>query len=148
VDFFTDRDLGAEVFPRILREAGLTVHRHVDHFRPDAPDEEWLPEAARRGWIVLSSDKAILHNPLERDAVMRSGAPLFVLIGGDAPAAALARNFVNTLPAVRRFLAEHAPPFIAKVYRPNPVSDIDRGRPGRVELKLSRDDWRRMQERM
>lgn len=32
--FFTDRDLGKR-FPDILREAGLTVQRHVDHFPHD-----------------------------------------------------------------------------------------------------------------
>lgn len=29
--FFTDRDLGKK-FPTILREGGLTVERHADHF--------------------------------------------------------------------------------------------------------------------
>ena len=36
--FFTDRDLGKR-FPAILRDAGLTVERHADHFAHDCPDE-------------------------------------------------------------------------------------------------------------
>ncbi len=67
---------------------------------------------------------------------MNSGAALFILIGGNAPATELAANFINTLPRILAFLEEHAPPFIAKVYRPNPRTDIARGRPGTVELKL------------
>ena len=145
MEFFTDRDLGGEIFPRILAQAGVRVHRHADHFVPDAPDHEWLPVVAGRGWVILSNDLAILRRPLERDAVMRSGARLLVLVGGDARAADLARNFVNTLPAVERFLARHPAPFIAKLYRPNPVTEIERGTPGSIELKLSLSDWRRLQ---
>ncbi|HEU0054950.1 MAG TPA: hypothetical protein VFQ39_17310 [Longimicrobium sp.] len=147
MEFFTDRDLGGAIFPRVLAEAGVRVHRHADHFPPDAADQEWLPVAAERGWVILSNDLAILRRPLERDAVMRSGARLIVLVGGDARAADLARNFVNTLPAVERFLARHPAPFIAKLYRPNPVSAIEHGVPGSVELKLSLDDWHRLQKR-
>lgn len=144
MEFFTDRDLGGHVFPGILREAGIAVHRHADHFRPDAPDTEWLPMVAERGWIILSNDRAILRRPLERDAVMQSGACLLVLIGGDAPAAQLARNFVNTLPQVQRLLAQTPPPFIAKVYRPSPVSAVESGTPGTVEVKLTVARWRRV----
>ncbi|HEU0300685.1 MAG TPA: hypothetical protein VFR37_14545 [Longimicrobium sp.] len=108
----------------------------MDHFASDAPDAEWLPAVASRGWIILSADQNILRTPLERDAVMNSGAALFILIGVDAPAAELAANFINTLPRITAFLDEHQPPFIAKVYRPNPRTDIGRGRPGTVELKL------------
>jgi hypothetical protein len=43
VVFFTDRDLGLQ-FPAVLRDAGLSVERHVDHFPPDCPDETWLRE--------------------------------------------------------------------------------------------------------
>ena len=61
VVFFTDRDLGKD-FPRILREADLTVERHDDHFRSDTPDEEWLTEVGRRGWIAITHDKRIRYN--------------------------------------------------------------------------------------
>jgi hypothetical protein len=38
--FFTDRDLGRQ-FPALLRDAGVRLERHDDHFGPDTPDEEW-----------------------------------------------------------------------------------------------------------
>jgi PIN like domain len=143
VEFFADRNLGRYTFPGLLREAGVTVHVHADHFRPDAPDTEWLPEAARRGWVVLSPDRHIMRNVLELDAVMLSGAVLLVLVGGSLRAADLARNFVNTLPRIEDFLASHPAPLVAKVYRPSPPSDIERGRPGSVKLAISRAEWER-----
>jgi hypothetical protein len=50
--FFTDRDLGTR-FPNLLAAAGLTVHRHRDHFPHDCPDEIWLPRVAEAGWIAF-----------------------------------------------------------------------------------------------
>lgn len=134
--YFTDRDLGRKRFPGALSAAGLRVEIHDDHFRPDAEDVDWLPEVARRGWVVLSNDQKILRRPLEREAVRSAGATLLVLIGGDATASELAQNFLNTLSRVEAFLDRHSPPLIAKVYRPSPADMIEAGRPGSVELKL------------
>ena len=61
--FFTDRDLGAHIFPDHLRAAGLRVERHVDHFAHDAHDKDWLPEVARQGWVILSSDQRMPFVP-------------------------------------------------------------------------------------
>jgi len=131
--YFTDRDLGKQ-FGEILKAGGLTVERHSGHFAPDAPDEEWLAEVSKRGWIVLTHDRRIRYKPNERDAVMRRGVGLLVIIG-KAPFPDLARAFVATLPRIENFLASHDPPFIAKVYRPSPA-EIARhsSAAGRVEL--------------
>jgi hypothetical protein len=131
--YFTDRDLGKQ-FGEILKSGGLTVERHGDHFAPDTPDEAWLAEVGRRGWIALTHDSRIRYKPNERDAVMRHGVSLLVIVG-KAPFAELARAFVATLPSVEHFLAGHKPPFIAKVYRPSPTDLRQRGTaPGRIEL--------------
>jgi len=53
VIFFTDRDLG-KIFPQILRDAGLTVEKHDDRFDQNTPDEVWLSEVDRRGWVAIS----------------------------------------------------------------------------------------------
>jgi hypothetical protein len=130
--FFTDRDLGKR-FPEILRAAGLTVQRHSDHFEPETPDEVWLAAVGARGWIALTHDQRIRYKPNERDAVMRHGVALLVVVG-TAPFPELALNFVVTLPRVRRFVARNRPPFIAKVYRPRPGRHRTSGRgPGQVE---------------
>jgi hypothetical protein len=98
--FFTDRDLGRRIFPDRLREGGLRVEVHFDHFAPAAADTEWLPVVAARGWVVLSNDQKIMRRPLEREAVRISGATLIVLVGGQVPAPELATNFLNTLPKI------------------------------------------------
>jgi hypothetical protein len=130
--YFTDRDLGKR-FPEILRSSGLNVERHADHFAPDTPDTAWLEVVGERGWIAVTHDRRIRYKPNERDAVMRHGVALLVVVGA-APFPDLARAFVTTLPSIERFLAEHERPLIAEVYRPA-VSEIMRAAAvGRVEL--------------
>ena len=116
--YFTDRDLGKR-FPEILRSGGLTVERHGDHFAPDTADEVWLEEVGKRGWIALTHDRRIRYKPNERDAVMRHGVALLIVVG-NAPFPELAHAFVATIPRIEQFLANHQAPFIAKVYRPPP----------------------------
>jgi hypothetical protein len=131
--YFTDRDLGKR-FPEILKSAGPAVERHADYFAHDTPDEVWLEAIGKRGWIALTHDRRIRYKPNERDAVMRHGVTLLVIVGA-APFPELARAFVTSVPIIEGFLQRHKPPFIAKVYRPSPAETARRGTaPGRVEL--------------
>jgi hypothetical protein len=115
--FFTDRDLGKR-FPEILSDAGLTVERHADHFAPDCPDEVWLKEVGRHGWIAVTHDKRIRYKPNELAAVVRHRVRLLVVVG-KAPYPELAATFVNTVPKIAAYIAAHPAPWIAKVYRPD-----------------------------
>lgn len=131
--YFTDRDLG-NLFPEILRSHGVSVEQHKDHFAHDAPDEEWLAGISAHGWVAITRDRRIRYKPNERDAVIRHGVALLVLVG-NATHPELARSFVATGPKIERFLQGHTPPFIAKVYRAA-TTEIAR-RPdasGRVEM--------------
>jgi len=89
--FFTDRDLGKK-FPEILRAGGLTVERHADHFQHDTPDEAWLQEIGRKGWIAVTHDGRIRYKPNELATVMANGVALLVVVG-HAPYAELAQAF-------------------------------------------------------
>lgn len=94
--YFTDRDLGKR-FPEILRSGGFTVARHADHFPPETPDEVWLTEIGKCGWIALTHDGRIRYKPNERDAVMGHGVALLVIVGS-VPFAEVAHAFLTTLP--------------------------------------------------
>ncbi|UXI68939.1 hypothetical protein [Tahibacter amnicola] len=131
--FFTDRDLGKQ-FPEILKSAGLVVERHAEHFAPDCPDPAWLREIGSRGWIAITHDRNIRYKPNELAAVVEHDVALLVVIG-HARYAELAQAFVATLPRILRFVGQHHPPYIAKVYRPGASeAAIDPGASGRVEL--------------
>lgn len=114
--YFTDRDLGKR-FPEILAAAGLTVERHHDLFPPGGSDEQWLEHCGRNGRIAITHNERIRYTPNELAAVIQHRVALLVVVG-KVPLAALAQNFVDTLPRIEVFLGNHEPPYIAKVYRP------------------------------
>lgn len=136
--FFTDYNLGKR-FPARLAEAGIDVEPHIQHFRQDCPDEDWLAEIGRRGWVALTHDRRIRYKPNELAAVMQHRVALLVVIG-DAPFPELADAFVATLPRVLSFIEGQRPPYIAKVYRPSATEAAANNKaPGRVELWHPRD---------
>jgi hypothetical protein len=117
--FFTDRDLGT-AFPEILKGAGFAVERHRDHFPADCPDEDWLAEIGKRGWIALTHDTRIRYKPNELVAVIRHQVRLLVIVG-KAPFLDLAASFVATRERIEAFLERTPAPVIAKVYRAMPA---------------------------
>jgi hypothetical protein len=141
-EFYADRSCGCREFPDALQKMGLVVHRQADHFLPNVGDTVWLAEVARRGWIALSFDRAILRTPKERDAHFGSAGRLILLTGANADAGEQVQNFINTYPLIALFLAMHPPPFIARVRRPNPTSGIAAGRPGAIEMMMTHAQWR------
>lgn len=131
--FFTDRDLGKK-FPTILRDAGLTVERHADHFPQDCPDPDWLQAIGQRGWVAITHDGRIRYKPNELAAVIEHRVALLVMIG-KAPYPQLAEAFVATRKRILRFIEQQEPPYIAKVYRPSPADLVkNQTAQGRIEL--------------
>jgi hypothetical protein len=81
--YFVDRSLGRRVVAEALQAAGETAHAHDDHFDVNAPDTVWLAEVTRRGWVVLTKDKNIRRNEIERTVIVDAGAACFMLGRGD-----------------------------------------------------------------
>lgn len=105
-----------------LRETGAILHIHDDHFPPDAKDEDWLTEAGRRGWIVLTKDHRIRYRHVERLALIKAGVAAFILTSGDLQGEEMAQVFVKALPRINRFLQQQKKPFIAKIAKDGSVA--------------------------
>jgi predicted nuclease of predicted toxin-antitoxin system len=117
VTFFIDRCLGKHVVADALREAGAEVRVHDDFFPQDAPDEEWLRQAGKQRWVVLTKDSRIRYRKGELSSIMRFGVRVFVLTAKHVSGQAMAEIWVGSLPAIRNLLARHPGPFIAQVTR-------------------------------
>jgi hypothetical protein len=136
VVFFTDRDLGLK-FSEILKQAGLSVERHSDHFAPGAKDTEWLEAIAKQDWIAITHDQRIRYKPNELRAVLDHGVGLIVVVG-DAPYPDLAAAFVAAAPKILEFIEKQKRPFIARFYRPTPGElKKNPAATGRIELWTS-----------
>jgi|HubBroStandDraft_1064217.scaffolds.fasta_scaffold00671_21 hypothetical protein len=125
--FFTDRDLGRQ-FPAALRQAGLQIEQHDDHFGPETLDEEWIGEIGRRGWVAVTRDARIRYSPLALSVLMEFGTQLFVLVGKLTTAEA-AETFLKWRERIAETVAGERGPFIAKIRRDG------------VHIWLRRKDW-------
>jgi hypothetical protein len=47
-------------------------------------DSEWIPQVARRGWLILTRDRQIREHRLEIAAVVEHNARMVALTGADA----------------------------------------------------------------
>lgn len=98
----------------LLRDAGASVEVHLDHFPGDKPDNEWIPEVAKRDWILITKDQNIRRNPLERAAYESSGLRGFVATGKDMSGRELGELLVLCLPGmVRRAAGRQGPSLYA-----------------------------------
>src|SRR5450759_2866678 len=75
--FFADRDLGRQ-FVELVRQGGVQIERHDDHFQSSTPDEDWLSVVAQRGWIAVTRDGRIRYSPLALSVLMEVDARLLV----------------------------------------------------------------------
>jgi hypothetical protein len=109
----------------ILRDAGLRVEIHDDHFAQDAKDEEWLMVVGQRQWVVVTRDERIRYRAAGRQAIRRAKVRMFVLVArGNLRIEALAEIFLKAFPKVRVIAAEVKPPFIAKIWRDGDIAVV------------------------
>ena len=108
---FFDRNVGVRL-PRALHRLGMDVTWHDEHFAPTTSDEEWLTEAGRRGWIVITHDTKIAVNQSERRAVIDAGVQCFVLDSGSARPWVKALTLGAAWAKITAVLNKEPPPFI------------------------------------
>lgn len=115
--FFVDRSLGKRVVAQALRDAGVAVKVHDDHFPQDATDVEWLTAAGKQDWVVLSKDKQIRRNPLERAAIATASVKAFFLTQQGISGPEMASIFVKALPGMVARADSQPGPFIYTISR-------------------------------
>jgi uncharacterized protein (DUF2249 family) len=121
--FFIDRCLGKHPILEMLRETGINVEIHDDHFPQNMPDQFWIPQIGEWGWIVLTKDARIARNTMERQAVARAGIRMFTLASKKLTGEETAIAFGDALIGMLKFIEKHPAPFIAKVYKNGKVSE-------------------------
>ena len=108
----------------ILVKHGVKHERHGQHFPAGTEDSVWLPFVGQRAWIVLTKDKRIRFNQLEKAAVRRYHVREFYFSSGNYTGTEMAEILVSALPEMARTVRNYEPPFIASV-----------SKSGRVDVK-------------
>ncbi|MGC4048344.1 MAG: hypothetical protein QM757_01330 [Paludibaculum sp.] len=113
--FLFEESLGRFIPEEFARATHAHVKRHSEAFPYGREDHEWIPMAARRGWVIVSKDKRIRSRPLEYQALLASKARFFYLRYGDLTKEASAEAFITAYPKMLKILDGTHPPFIARI---------------------------------
>jgi hypothetical protein len=79
--FFFDNCLSPKVV-RALRELGEDAKHLRDELPANTKDTDWIPIAASKGWVAVTSDLAMARVPVEVAALSRSGLIVFFMPRG------------------------------------------------------------------
>ena len=96
----------------------------TQHFSTNTPDEEWLQEVGKRGWILLTRDERIRRRPNELQAFRNHGVIGFVLTAGNASAADTAALVTRLYPKLIRKAKAAKPPAMFTVTLAGTISQI------------------------
>lgn len=114
--FFVDRSSGKQLAEG-LKEIGLNVEKHDDHFEQNTLDIIWLEECGNRNWVVISSDKAIKKNVLEKQALMESKLASFFFTSADITTEKQIEIVEKGLKRIANVIFSERKPFIARLDR-------------------------------
>lgn len=102
-----------------LRAADAVVRTMADVYGErigqGLPDEEWLADAGRRGWVVLMKDAKVRYRPSQLDAISAFGVRAFCLANANLRGSEQAQRFITNLPRIAR-IADEPGPYIYGVY--------------------------------
>ena len=105
------------VVPRALQALAVPgeVVYHDEYFRPDAPDDTWLPSVGSRGWTVIGHDSSYHATPSELQAIRQYNVGCFYLWGSEAPRWDKVITFARAFYRIQRLDMTTERPFIYRV---------------------------------
>jgi hypothetical protein len=105
-----------------LAQHGVKHERHGSHFSPGTEDTVWLPFVGKQGWLLITKDKRIRFNELERIAVLTNNVREFYFTSGNYTGLEMAAMLVTALSEIVKTCRRHPPPFIASIAKSGKVS--------------------------
>jgi len=95
--------------------------RHLSHFARGALDETWLPFVGTNGWVLLTADKRIRYNFLEKRALQESGVREFVFASGNLSGVEMAAALEMAIQKMKKLCRKFDAPFVASISRTGDV---------------------------
>jgi predicted nuclease of predicted toxin-antitoxin system len=125
--FFLDRAIGKRFVAEALSNRDLNIKVEVldDYLEPNTTDEEWLKFVGKKGWIVSTKDKKIRYRAAVVEIVKKRKIRMFILSKGNLSGHEIAQIIINALPAIKKFIFKHPPPFIVSITRSGNLLPIE-----------------------
>lgn len=123
--FFFDRNFGTRLPQMIQRlKPNFGVEWHQQHFKQEAPDDQWMAELADRGWTVLSHDIKFHSVAVENLAVRQHRLGCFYLPGAESPIFYKAEIFFIANRRMIEIARSRKPPYIFNIARDGRFTEI------------------------
>jgi len=95
----------------------IRFERHLSHFSRGTLDEVWLPFVGRNRWVLLTTDKRMRYNLLEKRALEESNVREFVFASGNLSGTEMAAALEIALRKMQKMCRRFLPPFVAAITR-------------------------------
>lgn len=112
---FIDRSLASKRLPQILVKMGFEVEIHKDYFVEDLEDDKWIPEVASRKWVILSGDKRLAVEPLNKKAVCDSKSQVLLVTDSNSLPEQWAASIIVGRYRIQELLDKHPGPSFIKI---------------------------------
>jgi hypothetical protein len=113
--FLLDRSVGGKLLIARLRGAGWVARTLAEEYGDERaqrmPDEEWIAEGTRSGYVLLAKDHRVATRPLEAQAIYVHDARVITFARGELTAAEMGDLCLRHERAIHR-LAQVQPPFV------------------------------------
>ena len=116
---FLDRNQGSKRMPTLLSEAGITVRWHAGEGFPstETDDDSWIRTVAAKGYIIVTSDKGIETDPINRLAVIESKARVFILDENNSRAIHWAAAIIVSRERIYEAVRDNEGPFYMNIVK-------------------------------
>jgi len=131
VELYFDRCVGVGL-PNALRMLGLTnvYHQHIDPrlvpgwtwkpgqrelFAVDTPDDIWLSEVGKRGWVVIGQDYRYHERAAECTAIRQHSIKVFYLWGATASKLEKMKAYINAHDDILDAVRTQSGPFVYRI---------------------------------
>jgi hypothetical protein len=115
ITLLLDRTHSAKITAKLLRDLGVSVEVHKRYYLPEEPDPSWIADASGRGWTIISGDKGIEYDGVNRYAVTTAKAKVFILADTESRGAEWAASLVMARHKILQIASEHSGPFYCTV---------------------------------
>jgi hypothetical protein len=116
--FFLDRTHGRKTFPNLLRRVGLSlVALHEHGFAAETQDDVWIEECGKQGWVILSGDKGLEKNPINRAAIISAACKVFIFTDNNSKAEEWAAAVIMGRGQIGRIIEKNNGPFYVHIGR-------------------------------
>lgn len=98
-----------------MRSAGLDVKVLKEEFQAGALDEDWLPIAIAKGWILITKDDRWRFRPAEKEILISANARVFVFVSKSARAVEIVETIMTCLGKMAKIIESEPAPFVAHI---------------------------------